>query len=156
MSHPLENLDPTQSVWVLPRHLAGPGVIDPRTAWAFPFDEGWPFAQTDEGTAAAFSPCLRLQTTYDPQPDEPGKGTWTISAHQAPFTPPAWRITFDATTPVELLHDVHTELLDLYLEDRDSDQDRLFQDEAAPHEEYAALLAAAGATTSRPMGTQTS
>ncbi|MER6271685.1 DUF317 domain-containing protein [Streptomyces sp900105755] len=84
---------------VLPRHLAGPGTVDPRTAWAFPYDEGWPFAQTDDGTDAAFSPCLRLQTTYDPQPDQRGQGTWTVSAHRAPFTPPAWRITFDAATP---------------------------------------------------------
>ncbi|WP_329295749.1 DUF317 domain-containing protein [Streptomyces pseudovenezuelae] len=154
MSHPFENLDPAQTVKVLPRHLAGPGAVDPRTAWAFPFDEGWPFAQTDAGTAAAFSPCLRLQTTYDPQPDEPGKGTWTISAHRAPFTPPAWRITFDATTPVELLHDVHTELLDLYLEDRHSDQDRLFQDETAPHEAYAPLLARGWSHAVKTDGTQ--
>ncbi|MFD5478552.1 DUF317 domain-containing protein [Streptomyces hawaiiensis] len=154
-THPFENLDPAQTVQVLPCHLAGPGVVDPRTAWAFPFDQGWPFAQTDAGTAAAFSPCLRLQTTYDPQPDKPGKGTWTISAHQAPFTPPAWRITFDATTPIELLHDVHTELLDLYLEDRHSDKDRLFQDETAPHEAYVPLLARGWSHTVKTDGTQT-
>lgn len=74
-THPFENLDPAQTVQVLPRHLAGPGEVDPRTAWGFPFDEGWLFAQTDVGTAAAFSPCLRLQATFDPQPDMPGKGT---------------------------------------------------------------------------------
>lgn len=124
LTHPLENLDPAQSVQVLPRHLAGPGSVDPRTVWAFPFEEGWPFAQTEAGTATAFSPCLRLQTTFDPQPDKPGKGTWTINAHRAPFTPPAWRITFDATTPAEILHDVHSELLDLYLQDGDSAQHR--------------------------------
>ncbi|WP_217572254.1 DUF317 domain-containing protein [Streptomyces sp. GbtcB7] len=155
MTHPFENLDPAQTVQVLPRHLAGPGALDPRTTWAFPYGEGWPFAQTDEGTAAAFSPCLRLQTTYDPQPDKPGKGTWTINAHRAPFTPPAWRITFDATTPVELLHDVHTELLDLYLEDRHSDQDRLFQDETAPHEAYAPLLTLGWSHDVKTDGTQT-
>ncbi|MGW3937435.1 DUF317 domain-containing protein [Streptomyces sp. NBC_00024] len=154
MTHPFENLDPAHTVQVLPRHLAGPGAVDPRSAWAFPFDEGWPFAQTDEGTAAAFSPCLRLQTTYDPQPDKP-KGTWTIIAHRAPFTPPAWRITFDATTPVELLHDVHTALLDLYLEDRHSDQDRLFQDETAPHEAYAPLLTRGWSHDVKTDGTQT-
>ncbi|MEU6192368.1 DUF317 domain-containing protein [Streptomyces sp. NPDC047061] len=160
MTHPLENLDSAQTVQVLPRHLAGPGALDPRTAWAFPFDEGWLFAQTDNGTAAAFSPCLRLQTTYDPQPDKPGKGTWTTTAHQAPFTPPdftppAWWITFDATTPVELLHDVHTELLDLYLEDRHSDQDRLFQEEMAPYEAYAPLLACGWSHDVKTDGTQT-
>ncbi|MGQ4376514.1 DUF317 domain-containing protein [Streptomyces sp. SAS_267] len=155
MTHPLENLDPAQPVQVLPRHLAGPGAVDPRTAWAFPYDEGWPFAQTDAGTAAAFSPCLRLQTTYDPQPDEPGKGTWTISAHRAPFTPPTWRITLYATTPVELVHDVHTELLDLYLEDQHSDQDRLFHDETAPHEAYAPLLTRGWSHDVQTDGTQT-
>nr|WP_239109716.1 DUF317 domain-containing protein [Streptomyces coelicoflavus] len=134
LTHPLENLDPAQSVQVLPRHLAGPGSVDPRTVWAFPFEEGWPFAQTEAGTAAAFSPCLRLQTTFDPQPDKAGRGTWTINAHWAPFTPPAWRITFDATTPAEILHDVHSELLDLYLQDGDSAQDRLFQDGTPPYE----------------------
>ncbi|MEU0117058.1 DUF317 domain-containing protein [Streptomyces bobili] len=155
MSHPFENLDPAQTVQVLPRHLAGPGAVDPRTAWAFPYDEGWPFAQTDDGTAAAFSPCLRLQTTYDPQPDQRGKGTWTVSAHRAPFTPPAWRITFDAATPVELLHDVHTELLDLYLEDRHSDHDRLFRDETAPHEVYVPLLTRGWSHDVKTDGTQT-
>ncbi|WP_026178834.1 DUF317 domain-containing protein [Streptomyces hokutonensis] len=151
-NHPFENLDPTQTVQVLPRHLAGPGTIDPRTAWAFPYDEGWQFAQTDDGTAAAFSPCLRLQTTYEPKP---GKGAWTISAHRAPFTAPTWRITFDATTPVELLHDVHAELLDLYLEDRHSDQDRLLQDETAPHEAYAPLLTRGWSHEVKTDGTQT-
>ena len=155
MTHPFEDLDAAQTVQVLPRHLAGPGTVDPRTAWAFPYDEGWPFARTDEGTAAAFSPCLRLQTTYDPQPDKPGKGTWTVSAHRAPFTPPAWRITFDATTPVELLHDVHIELLDLYLEDRHSDHDRLFQDETAPHEAYVPLLTRGWSHDVKTDGTQT-
>ncbi|WP_234485781.1 DUF317 domain-containing protein [Streptomyces sp. MBT97] len=155
MRHPFENLDPAQSVQVLPRHLAGPGEVDPRTAWAFPYDEGWPFAQTDDGTAAAFSPCLRLQTAYDPQPDQRGQGTWTISTHRAPCTPPAWRITFDAATPVELLHDVHTELLDLYLEDRHSDHDRLLKDETAPHEAYVPLLTRGWSHEVKTDGTQT-
>ncbi|MDF3145544.1 MULTISPECIES: DUF317 domain-containing protein [unclassified Streptomyces] len=155
MTHPLENLDPAQTVQVLPRHLAGAGAIDPRTVWAFPFDEGWSFAQTDAGTATAFSPCLRLQTTYDPKPDHIGKGTWTISAHQAPFTPPTWRITFDATTPVELLHDVHTELLNLYLEDQHSDRDWLLQDETAPHEAYTPLLTRGWRHDVKTDGTQT-
>ncbi|MFJ5644453.1 DUF317 domain-containing protein [Streptomyces sp. NPDC093223] len=100
------------------------------------------------------------KTTYEPKPDKPGKGTWTVSAHQAPytppdFTPPAWWITFDATTPVELLHDVHTELLDLYLEDLHSDQDRLFQDEMAPHEAYAPLLTRGWSHAVKTDGTQT-
>ncbi|MEV7394482.1 DUF317 domain-containing protein [Streptomyces sp. NPDC091215] len=155
LTHPFENLDPAQPVQVLPRHLAGSGAVDPRTTWAFPCDEGWPFAQTEFGAAAAFSPCLRLQITYDPKPDETGKGTWTISAHRAPFTAPAWRIAFDAATPVELVHDVHTEMLDLYLEDRHSDQDRLFQDATAPHEAYVPLLTRGWSHDVKTDGTQT-
>ncbi|WP_405975259.1 DUF317 domain-containing protein [Streptomyces sp. NBC_00988] len=76
-----------------------PGAVDPRTAWVFPYDESRPFARTDDGAAAAFGPCLRLQTTCEPQPDRPDKGAWTVTAHRAPFTAPAWRITFGATTP---------------------------------------------------------
>ncbi|MFC8708905.1 MULTISPECIES: DUF317 domain-containing protein [unclassified Streptomyces] len=141
LTHSFENLDPAQSVQVLPRHLAGPGAVDPRTVWAFPFEEGWPFTQTEAGTAAAFSPCLRLQTTFDPQPDAPGKGTWTINAHRAPFGSPDWRITFHATTPAEVVHDVHRDLLDLYFEDLHSDRDRLFENGMAEHQVYAPLLA---------------
>ena len=87
LTHPLENLDPAQSVHGLPRHLAGPVAVDPRAVWAFPFEEGSPFAQTETGTAAVFSPCLSLQTTFDPQPDKPGKGAWTIKARRAPRSP---------------------------------------------------------------------
>ncbi|MFD6597653.1 DUF317 domain-containing protein [Streptomyces coelicoflavus] len=155
LTHPLDNLDPAQSVKVLPRHLAGPGTVDPRAVWAFPYEEGWPFAQTEEGTAAAFSPCLRLQTTFDPQPDKPGRGTWTINAHRAPFIPPAWRITFTATTPAEILHDVHSELLDLYLGDSSSDQENLFQDVTPPYEVYTPLLTHGWSHQVRTDGIQT-
>ncbi|MFJ6709113.1 MULTISPECIES: DUF317 domain-containing protein [unclassified Streptomyces] len=137
------------------RQLAGPGAVDPRTAWNFPYDEGWAFAQTDHGPAAAFSPCLRLQTTYDPQPDKRGKGTWMITAHRAPFLGPEWRIAFDVTTPVELIHDVHSELLDLYLEDRHSDKDWLFHAETAPQEAYTPLLTRGWSHDVRTDGTQT-
>ncbi|MFF8481954.1 hypothetical protein [Streptomyces antibioticus] len=40
-----------------------------------------------------------------------------------------------------MLHDVHTELLGICLWDRHSDRDPLFEDETAPHEVYAPLLA---------------
>ncbi|MFC9431588.1 DUF317 domain-containing protein [Streptomyces sp. NPDC056987] len=123
--------------------------------WSFPFSEGWPSAQTEEGTAAAFSPCLRLQTTYEPQPDNPGKGTWTISAHRAPFSSPAWQMRFDATTPVELLQSLHTELFDLYLEDRHSDRDWLFEDETPAQEAYVPLLARGWSHDVKTDGTQT-
>jgi hypothetical protein len=76
-----------------------------------------------------------------PRTDSPGKGRWIIAANRVPFAAPTWQITFDATTPIELLHDVHTELLDLYLEDRYSDRDWLFEDDTAPQEAYTPLLA---------------
>ncbi|MFD7320626.1 DUF317 domain-containing protein [Streptomyces sp. NPDC059875] len=138
---PFKNLDPAQTVKVLPRHLAGPGPASPRTAWPFPFDKDWSLHQPEEGTAFATSPCLRLWTRLVLEPDRPRKGTWTIAANRVPFGPAAWQITLDASTPVELLHDLHTELLDLYLEDRHSDRDRLYEDATAPYEAYAPLFA---------------
>ncbi|WP_258528061.1 DUF317 domain-containing protein [Streptomyces sp. NBRC 110611] len=125
---------------VLPRHLAGPGPLDPRTVWPFPFDEDWSLHQPAKGQAFATSPCLRLWTSLVLEPDSPSKGKWTIAANRVPFGPAAWQITFDATTPVELLHDVHTELLDLYHEDRHGDRDGLFEDETPPQEAYTPLL----------------
>lgn len=134
------NLDPDQTVNVLPRHLAGPGPASPRTAWPFPFDGDWSLHQPEEGRAMATSPCLRLRAGYAPAPHPASKALWTTAAHRDPFAPATWQITFETSTPVELLHDVHTELLDLYLEDGNS-QDRLFEDDTAPHEAYAPLLA---------------
>ncbi|MFE5094587.1 DUF317 domain-containing protein [Streptomyces sp. NPDC056638] len=75
-----------------------------------------------------------------PESDKSSKRQWTTTANRFPFGPPAWQITFDATTPVELLHDVHTELLDLYL-DRHSDRDWLYEDETAPYEACVPLFA---------------
>jgi hypothetical protein len=152
---PFNDLDPAQTVKVLPRHLAGPGPVDLRTAWPFPFDEDWSLHQPDEGTAYATSPCLRLWTRFVHEPEKWGKGTWTIGANRVPFGQTAWQITFDATTPVELLHDVHVELLDLYLEDRYSDQDPLFDDATAPHEAYAPLFARGWSHDVKTDGTQT-
>lgn len=40
---PLKNFTPDQKVKVLPRHLAGPGPVDPRRVWGFPTDQSWPF-----------------------------------------------------------------------------------------------------------------
>ncbi|MEU3629073.1 DUF317 domain-containing protein [Streptomyces fradiae] len=152
---PFHNLDPAQSVKVLPRHLAGPGPASIHTAWPFPFDKDWTLHQPEEGTAIATSPCLRLWTSFTPQPDEPGKGTWTIGANRVPFGPVAWRITLDATTPIEPLLDLHTELLDLYLEDRYSDRDWLHEDATAPHEAYAPLFARGWSHSVKTDGTQT-
>lgn len=153
---PLKNLAPDQKVKVLPRHLAGPGPVDPRRVWGFPTEQSWPFHREEEGgPAAAMSPCLRLWTTFEPQPDAPGSGTWAIGAQRAPSGPGAWRITFDATTPVELLNDVHTELLDLYLEDRDSGRGVLFGDATVPYEAYTTLLARGWSHSVEPSGTQT-
>ncbi|MEV5979611.1 DUF317 domain-containing protein [Streptomyces sp. NPDC052114] len=136
---PFTNLDPDQQVKVLPRHLAGPGAVDLATVWPLP--EDWSVHQADDGAALATSPCLRLFATLVPDPDSRGKGKWKVTAHRAPFGPAAWQISSDATTPVELLHDVHTELLDLYREDRHSDQDRLFGDDTPAQEAYTLLLA---------------
>ncbi|WP_086832250.1 DUF317 domain-containing protein [Streptomyces sp. NRRL B-24572] len=152
---PFQNLDPAQSVKVLPRHLAGPGPASPRTAWPFPFDKDWSLHQPEEGTAFATRPCLRLWTRLALEPDKPCKGTWTIAANRVPFGPVAWQITLDATTPVELLHDLHTELLDLYLEDRHSDRDWLYEDETAPYEAYAPLFARGWSHSVKTDGTQT-
>ncbi|WP_310887651.1 DUF317 domain-containing protein [Streptomyces shenzhenensis] len=38
-----------------------------------------------------------------PGGDQPRQRTWAIGANRAAFGPIAWQITFDATTPVELL-----------------------------------------------------
>lgn len=154
-SDPFNDLDSDQTVRVLPRHLAGPGPADVRTAWPFPLDEGWTLHQPDEQTAYATSPCLRLWTRFVSEPEKRGKGSWTIGANRVPFGQTTWHITLDATTPVELLHDVHTELLDLYLEDHHSDQDRLFEDTTAPHEAYTPLLSRGWSHSVKTDGTQT-
>ncbi|MER8004023.1 DUF317 domain-containing protein [Streptomyces sp. NPDC095613] len=152
---PFNDLDPAQTVNVLPRHLAGPGPADVRTAWPFPFDADWTVHQPDQGTAFTVSPCMRLWTSFVPEPDKPSKGTWTTAANRVPFGQEVWRITFDATTPVELLHDVHTELLDLYHEDPHSDRDRLFEDDTAPHDAYGALFRSGWSHSVKTNGTQT-
>ncbi len=96
---PFNNLDPAQTVRVLPRHLAGPGQADLETIWAFPFDDGWHLHQGLEGMVFAISPCARLWTRFAPRPEERGPDMWTIGMDRAPFGPRAWEITFDATTP---------------------------------------------------------
>ncbi|MFF2189714.1 DUF317 domain-containing protein [Streptomyces sp. NPDC058155] len=142
---------------VLPRHLAGPGPADPRTAWPFPFDEEWTLHRSKNGSAFALSPCLQLWTSLVPDPEISRRGTWTIAASHVPFGPAAWQITFDATTPVELLHGVHSELLDLYLEDLHSDRDHLFGDEdtTPAYEAYAPLFAHGWGHSVKTDGTQT-
>lgn len=139
---------------VLPRRLAGPGPASPRAAWPFPFDEDWSLHQPEVWTAFAASPCLRLWTSLAPESDKSSKRQWTTTANRFPFGPPAWQITLDATTPVELLHDVHTELLDLHL-DRHSDRDWLYEDETAPYEAYVPLFARGWSHDVKTDGTQT-
>ncbi|WP_405392602.1 DUF317 domain-containing protein [Streptomyces sp. NBC_01102] len=99
-------------------------MADLHTIWPFPFDDGWHLHPADEGLVFASSPCARLWTRFAPAPERQGKGTWTIGANRVPFGTRAWEISFDATTPAEVLHDVHAELLDLYLEGRSSAPDR--------------------------------
>ncbi|MEV8426473.1 DUF317 domain-containing protein [Streptomyces niveus] len=154
---PSDSLDPVQTVNALPRHLVGPGTSDPRTAWPFPFDEDWTLHQSENGTVFAVSPCLRLWTSLLPEPGTSRLGTWTIAATRVPFGPRDWQITFDATTPVELLHDVHAELLDLYLEDLNSEQDHLYAhgDTTPAYEAYAPLFAQGWGHSVETDGTQT-
>lgn len=152
---PFSNFGADQNVKVLPRHLAGPGERDLPAIWPFPFDDGWHLHPADEGMAFSSSPCARLWTSLTLKPDTKGQGTWTIGANRLPFGPKAWEITFDVTTPAELLHDVHAELLDVYLEDRHSDRDRLFADETAPYMAYAPLLARGWSHEVNVNGTQT-
>lgn len=74
---------------------------------------------------------------------------------RVPFGPRTWEITFDATTPAELLRDVHAKLLDLYLEDRHSVQNHLFGDATAAHEVYTPLLTQGWSHSVKTDGTQT-
>ncbi|MFD3910029.1 DUF317 domain-containing protein [Streptomyces sp. NPDC058603] len=97
---------------------------------------------------------MLLWTSLVPEPNDPRKAKWITAAHR-PSGQEAWQITFDATTPVELLHDIHADLLDLYLEDRHSDQDRLYGDETAPYEAYAPLLTRGWSHDVKTDGTQT-
>ncbi|MES9558054.1 MULTISPECIES: DUF317 domain-containing protein [unclassified Streptomyces] len=131
---PFNDLDPDQTVNVLPRRLAGPGALDLHTVWPFPFDDGWHLHPADAGMVFASSPCARLWTRFAPEPEKRGKGTWTIGASRVPFGELTWQTVFDATTPAELLRDVHAELLDLY------DQGRLFDGATERYEGYALLL----------------
>jgi hypothetical protein len=141
MANLLETLSPDAAVSVLPRYLAGPGSADLRTAWPFPFDEGWTLHQSDDGTSVASSPCLRLRAGRIGDPDRLGRTQWITAAHEDPFGPATWQITFGPGTPVELLHDIHTELLDLYLEGRDTGYSHpLFHRHGTPSKAYIPLL----------------
>ncbi|MFF7337324.1 DUF317 domain-containing protein [Streptomyces sp. NPDC008163] len=151
---PFNNFGPDQNVKVLPRHLAGPGDRDLREIWPFPFDSGWNLHPADEGMTFSSSPCARVWTRLVLEPDTRGQGTWTIGANRTPFGRKSWEITFDVTTPAELLHDVHAELRDLYLRDRRSDRDHLFDDETAPHTAYAPLFACGWSHELSVKGTQ--
>lgn len=72
---PFKNLDPAQTVRVLPRHLAGPSQADLKTIWIFPFDDGCHLHQGLEGMGFAISPCARLWTRFALKPEERGPGT---------------------------------------------------------------------------------
>jgi hypothetical protein len=72
-----------------------------------------------------------------------------------PFRPGHLADHLDATTPVELLGDVHSELLDLYLEDRHSDKDHLFHSQTSAQHAYIPLLAHGWRHTIKTEGTQT-
>ncbi|MGX1759915.1 DUF317 domain-containing protein [Streptomyces lydicus] len=140
-SAPFADRDPDQAVEVLPRHLAGAGPADLRTTWPFPFDKDWSLHQPEDRPAIAASPCLRLRTSRFDCGIRSGKYEWITTAHRDPFGPPTWQITYSSNMPLEFLHDVHTRLLDLYLEDpRGVSQKWLPDDNTAPHEAYVPLL----------------
>ncbi|MFE9905079.1 DUF317 domain-containing protein [Streptomyces achromogenes] len=88
----------------------------------------------------ASSPCLRLRAGYVTAPGNPGRAQWITAAHKDPFGPATWQITFDSSTPVELVHDAHAALLDLHLEGRDSFSDPLFRYSLTQYDAYAPLL----------------
>ncbi|MFF9785098.1 DUF317 domain-containing protein [Streptomyces nigrescens] len=155
-SDPFANLDPDQAVEVLPRYLAGAGPTDLRTTWPFPFDGDWSLHQPEDRPAIAASPCLRLRTSHLIHSTRPGEyGEWITTAHRDPFGPATWQITFSPNTPLEFLHDVHTELLDVYLEDPHIGRKWLFEeDSTAPHEAYAPLLGRGWSHSVKTNGTQ--
>ncbi|MFF4285669.1 DUF317 domain-containing protein [Streptomyces sp. NPDC001633] len=155
-SDPFADRDPEQTVVVLPRHLAGAGPADLRTTWPFPFDKDWSLHQPEDGNAIAASPCLRLRTSRFEYGARPGEyGEWIATGHRDPFGPPTWEITFSPNTPLEFLRDVHTELLDLYLEDpRIGRKWLLGEDCTAPHEVYAPLLVRGWSHRVKTDGTQ--
>ncbi|MFF8958663.1 DUF317 domain-containing protein [Streptomyces sp. NPDC014894] len=137
----------------MPRYLAGPGSADFQTAWPFPFEEGWSLHRPDAGHRIASSPCLRVQTGFLPDPDNPSSGTWT-TALQKPFGQPQWRATFTGAAPLELLRDFHTELLSLYLADEDNVEDYLLDADTPALVGYMPLLMEDWSHTVRKDGKQ--
>lgn len=150
---PFHGLDPSQTVKVLPRYLAGPGPVDLHSIWPLPFDKDWTLHQSQQGPAQAVSPCLRLFASYEPKLETRERGTWTITANRVAFGSPAWQVTFDAMTPTEVLRDAHTRLLDLYQADPPHDH-RWLHGDAKPYEAYGQLLANGWRHTVKREGTQ--
>lgn len=150
---PLDNLAPEAEVQVMPRYLAGPGSADFQRAWPFPFEEGWSLHRPDKGHRIAASPCLRVHTGFLPDPKNPSSGTWTTTVQQ-PFGPARWRATFTGAVPLELLRDVHTALLTLYLADQDNVEDYLLDEDVPAVEGYLPLLTEGWSHTVRRDGKQ--
>ncbi|MEU5162334.1 DUF317 domain-containing protein [Streptomyces sp. NPDC020875] len=149
----LDDLAPEAEVQVLPRYLAGPGSDDFQRAWPFPFEKGWSLHRPDDGHRIASSPCLRVQTGFLPDPKSPSSGTWTTTVQQ-PFGPAHWKATFTGAVPLELLHDVHTELLTLYRADQGRVEDYLPYEDVPAVEGYLPLLTHGWSHTVRKDGKQ--
>lgn len=126
------------------RHLAGRGSDQVFDGWPFPHNSGehdWTFHCPEDGYQVASSPCMRLRSGFLADPGgAAGDGVWITAAHQQPFEPAAWKAKFDASTPVEMIWDFHTELLHFYLDDAYSDSDMLFDDDTPPVAAYLPLL----------------
>ncbi|MFJ6783626.1 DUF317 domain-containing protein [Streptomyces yangpuensis] len=103
----------------------------------------------------ASSPCLRLRSGFLADPGgAAGEGAWITAAYQQPFAAAAWNARFDASTPVEMIWDFHTELLHFYLDDTYSDSELLFHDDTAPVAAYLPLLNAGWTHTASNWGSQ--
>ncbi|MCX5303127.1 DUF317 domain-containing protein [Streptomyces sp. NBC_00160] len=118
-------------------------------------EHDWSFHCPEDGYQLASSPCLRLRSGFLAEPGRAsGDGAWITAAYQQPFETAAWNARFDASTPVEMIWDFHTELLHFYLDDAYSDSDMLFHDDTAPAAAYLPLLNAGWTHTASHWGSQ--
>jgi hypothetical protein len=140
VNEPFVSLDPETVLQVLPRHLAGPGSHQVLDVWPFPFEQGWSLHQPDEGYQLAASPCQRVRCGAHAVPEGCFGGTWTTAVHDDPFGPARWKAVFYASTPAEVLHDFHAEVLSEYLDGADTCRQNLNSDGTELHEAYLPLL----------------
>ncbi|MEU6148026.1 DUF317 domain-containing protein [Streptomyces sp. NPDC047081] len=151
---PLDDLDDHDVVEILPRHLAGPGIHELVDVWPFPFDQGWTLHQPEHGRAIAISPGMRVLAGHLTS-EEPGRGgEWLVAAHKDPFRPATWTATLDASTPVELVGDLYSEVLRLCEADARGEGDLMRSDDVLPQDVYLPLLTAGWRHMIKTDGTQ--